>query len=111
MQLILFGYNLVPLLIIFTGSIFLTIGDIIAKMWVQTDRPVYFLATLGLYILGLICLILSFRYKNIAVASLILIILNVITLALYSWRVLGEPLSPKECMGLAMGFVAILLLE
>ena len=111
MQLILFGYNIVPLLVIFTGSIFLTIGDLVAKLWVQHDRMLYFGITLLLYLLGLVCLIYSFRFKNIAVASMMLIALNILTLTLCSWLIYGEPLNRVELGGLLLAFIALCLLE
>jgi multidrug transporter EmrE-like cation transporter len=111
MQLILFGHNIYPLLIIFGGSLFLTVGDIIAKLWVDDNKPLHFGITLALYILGLICLIFSFRFKNIAVASMLLIVLNVTTLAIWSWAVYGETLNRTEILGLFLGFATVCLLE
>jgi multidrug transporter EmrE-like cation transporter len=108
---LLFGHTLTPLLILFAGSLFLTVGDIVAKQWVKAEQPVYFIATLMLYLIGLVCLIMSFRFKNIAVASLILILLNVITLALWSWLMDGEALNRVELMGLVLGLAAVVLLE
>lgn len=111
MQLVLFGHNMVPLLIIFAGSLFLTLGDIVAKMWITTNKPLHFAITLSLYLIALVFLILSFRFKNIAIASLLLIGLNVLTLAIWSWLVYNEPLNRIEIAGLILGFAAVCLLE
>jgi multidrug transporter EmrE-like cation transporter len=111
MQLSLFGHNLYPLLIILSGSLFLTAGDIIAKTWVTHNKPIHFALTLGLYLIGLICLVLSFRYKNIALASMMLIILNVVILALWSWIVYDEILTRTELIGLALAMIALFCLE
>lgn len=111
MQLVIFGHNIVPFLIILMGSLLLTVGDIVAKMWVTSNRPLHFAITLALYLVALVFLILSFRFKNIAVASMLLIGLNVLTLAIWSWLVYGEPLNRIEIAGLALGFAAMCLLE
>lgn len=111
MQLALFGHSLYPLLMILSGSLFLTVGDLIAKSWVTHSKPVYFALTLGFYLIGLVCLILSFRYKNIAIASMMLIILNVVILALWSWFIYGETLTYTEIIGLALAMIALFCLE
>lgn len=111
MQIMLGSYNLYPLLLITGGSLFLTVGDIVAKAWVQTDKPLAYVLTLGLYLAGLVFLTLSFRYKNIAIASMLLIILNIVTLTLWSWIVYGETLNKIQITGLILGLTATLLLE
>ncbi|HEY1096990.1 MAG TPA: EamA family transporter [Alphaproteobacteria bacterium] len=111
MQIMLFGYNIYFLLIIFAGSLFLTVGDIMAKAWVHHNKPLYYAVTLVLYMVGMIFLTISFKYKNIAVASMMLIALNVLTLALWSWIVYGEPLNKIEMTGLILGFTAMCMLE
>ena len=111
MQIIFLGHNLYPLLIILSGSIFLTVGDIMAKIWVQHNKPLYYAVTLGLYMVGMIFLTQSFRYKNIAIASMLLITLNILTLTLWSWLVYGETLNGVEITGLVLGICAMALLE
>ena len=100
-----------PFLLIAVGGVLLTIGDIIAKMWVDAPEPRLFIVTLVLYLMAMVCLIFSFRGKNIAVASLLLVLCNIGMLALWSWLVLDESLSRKEMVGLVLGCLAILLLE
>jgi multidrug transporter EmrE-like cation transporter len=93
------------------GGILLTIGDIVMKEWVNTNNKLYFLIGLAFYIVSLICLAMTFHEKNIAVASMMLIIFNVITLALVSWLMFKEPLSSRQLVGLGLGIATIILME
>ncbi len=93
------------------GGILLTIGDIVMKEWVNNNSPLYFLTGLGLYILSLICLAFTFHDKNIAVASMMLIVFNVLILALVSWLYFKEPLSSRQLVGLGLGIATIIVME
>jgi multidrug transporter EmrE-like cation transporter len=93
------------------GGILLTVGDIIMKEWVQTENSLYFLVGLAFYIISLICLAFTFREKNIAVASLMLIIFNVVILSIVSWLFFNEPLSLRQFLGLGLGIAAIIMME
>jgi multidrug transporter EmrE-like cation transporter len=93
------------------GGILLTIGDIIMKKWVQTENLSYFLFGLIFYIVSLICLAFTFREKNIAVASLMLIIFNVVILSVVSWLFFSEPPTLRQFFGLCLGISAIVMME
>lgn len=99
-----------PFLLLLGGGVLLTMGDIVAKAWVQTNRPALFAGVLAFYLPGLLCLVWSFHYKNIAVASLLLILCNVLTLTLWSWWAYGETPGRLETAGLLLGLVAVMLL-
>jgi glucose uptake protein len=103
--------NLFPLALLFFGGVILTLGDIVAKQWVASNKNYLFLLVLFLYLFGLIFLVFSFKYKNIAVASLIFVIFNIITLTLVSWFYFNERLTPLELAGIVLGLVAVSLLE
>ena len=66
---------------------------------------------LAVYLVGLMFLVQSFKFENIAVASTIFVILNITTLLLVSWFYFDEKLSLVQLSGIALAFVAILLLE
>jgi multidrug transporter EmrE-like cation transporter len=93
------------------GGIILTMGDILMKEWVNTNSKLHLAFGLGLYFISLICLAISFREKNIAVASMMLIIFNVLSLALVSWLYFKEPLSQQQLAGLALGIATIIVME
>lgn len=100
-----------PLLLLFVGGSVLTIGDIVMKKWVQTNAWNVFIGGLAIYLVGLIFCDLSYKYKNVAVASTIFVIFNVITLSIVSWVYFKEPLVPLQLVGIALGIGAILCME
>ncbi len=102
---------MVPIVLLAIGGIALTIGDIIFKFWVESSRPLLYVSGLGAYLVGLLFLVQSFKYQNIAVASVTLVILNVVTLALVSWFQFGEKLSFIKIVGVAVAFLALILLQ
>ena len=93
------------------GGSTLTIGDIIFKVWVNKSLSYLYISGLIIYILGLMCLVQSFKSQNIAVASAIFVIVNIVTLSLVSYFYFKEPLSVLQIVGLAVAFIAILLLD
>lgn len=103
--------NWFPLVLLFFGGIILTAGDIVAKHWVETSKNYLFFTVLFLYLIGLVFLIFSFKYKNIAVASLIFVIFNITTLTMVSWFYFHERLTAVELVGIVLGLVAVSLLE
>lgn len=99
------------LLILAMGGIVLTIGDLFMKKWVVTHNNFIYIAGLFIWLLGLVFLAASFKYKNIAVASVIFVLFNIITLLLFSWFYFEEKLSGLEIGGILLGLIAIVLLE
>ncbi|MBS3092369.1 EamA family transporter, partial [Candidatus Pacearchaeota archaeon] len=62
-------------------------------------------------LIGLNFLAQSFKYKNIAVASVIFVIFNVVILAIVSWFYFKETLSIWQIMGIVLGLTSVILLE
>ncbi|EKD24332.1 MAG: hypothetical protein ACD_81C00051G0004 [uncultured bacterium] len=100
-----------PYLLLFLGGCTLTVGDIIMKKWVLNNDRLLFIFGLLVYLVGLVFLSYSFKYKNIAVASTIFVIVNIATLSLISWAYFKEPLSPLQMVGITLGVSSILFLE
>jgi len=98
-------------LILLAGGIILTIGDIFMKKWVNTQTHTWYIIGLIIYIIGMNFLAQSYRYKNIAVASVIFVIFNIITLAIVSRLYFKESLSPLQIIGVITGIAAVILLE
>lgn len=96
------------------GGIALTIGDIAFKFWVDKSLPYFsleYIVGLMVYVAGLIFLIESFKTENIAIASAVFVLINIVTLALVSWFYFGEKISLIQGTGLALGLGAILILH
>jgi len=100
-----------PFIILFIGGCVLTIGDIFMKKWVINNNFFIFITGLAIYLVGLIFLAYSFKFKNIAVASTIFVICNVITLSIISWLYFKEALTPLQIVGIILGLSSILFLE
>jgi multidrug transporter EmrE-like cation transporter len=100
-----------PFILLFFGGIVLTIGDIVMKEWVKSNRLSLYIIGLFIYLIGLIFLSQSFKFKNIAVASILLVLFNVITLTAVSIFFFKEPPSLKQGIGIALGLVAATILE
>jgi multidrug transporter EmrE-like cation transporter len=99
------------LIILAIGGILLTIGDLFMKKWVMSNAAGIYVTGMIFYVIGLNFLAASFKYKNIAVASVIFVLFNVITLLLFSYFYFKEGLSSYEIIGMVLGIVAIVLLE
>jgi len=100
-----------PFIILFIGGLVLTMGDIVMKKWVVNNNIPLFITGLAIYLIGLIFLAISFKYKNIAVASTIFVIFNIITLSLVSWFYFKETLTMFQLIGIAFGAISIIFLE
>jgi len=100
-----------PFILLFIGGSVLTIGDIVMKKWIANNNTNLFIIGLGIYLIGLIFLAHSFKYKNIAVASTIFVIFNVITLSIVSWFYFKETLTPFQVIGIFLGLSSIIFLE
>lgn len=103
--------NLIAFALLAIGGLILTGGDLFMKQWVNTNKPAVYLLGMALYIVGLNFMAFSFKYKNIAVASVIFVLINIITLIAFSYFYWQERLSGLEVVGLTLGIIAIVLLE
>lgn len=101
----------ISLLIILIAGITYTVGDIFAKYWIKTSKSFYFVSIIFFFMIASIFLAYSFKYKNIAVASLIVTLFNIAILTLISWFYFKERLSSLELFGLGLGMTSIIILE
>jgi len=102
--------NLMGLCWLIVGSVLLTIGDVVYKFWAKEASATYYISGLVVYVLALLCLVESFKSHNMAVASAIFVIGNIVTLAFVSWLYFGEPLSVQQMAGIGLSIVAVLLM-
>ena len=100
-----------PTALLLLGGAILTLGDLAIKTWiVQQSRPAFWLGMV-IYMVAMSLLAHSFRHKNIATASIICVVFNVITLILASRWLYGESISRQQYLGMGVGVVAIMILE
>jgi len=96
--------------LIFGGTI-LTVGDIFFKYWTKNPKTWLYIVGIAIYLVGLTFLVQSFKTQNIAVASAVFVIINIVTLGLVSWLFFKEPLTTLQIIGIAIAIIAILILE
>lgn len=101
----------IGLVLVLIGGLILTIGDIFMKQWTHSNNWTTFIIGLVTWCIGLVFLAFSFKYKNIAIASLIFSLSNVITLALFSWLYYKEVLTLYHIIGIILGIIAVIFLE
>ncbi|HAT74222.1 MAG TPA: hypothetical protein DCS08_04435 [Candidatus Moranbacteria bacterium] len=103
--------NYLSLILVIGGGILLTIGDIILKKWVIESYYVFYITGLFLYFISMNLLALSYKYENIAVASMAMVIFNIITLTLVGYFFFHENITYYEISGIILGLIAFILLE
>jgi len=103
--------NVLPIILLSLGALILTIGDVLMKKWVVENKILFYFAGLVIWLVGLNFLALSFKYKNIAVASTIFVVLNVAMLSFASWVYFNEKLSLLEILGICLGITSVIVLE
>ena len=103
--------NHFPIILLTLGGIILTVGDIAMKKWVNTNRPYFFIVGLLIYMIGMVLLGLSYRHKNIAEASVILVLVNIILLSLVSRFYFKEVWTIYEVVGILLALSLIAFLE
>lgn len=99
------------ILLLFAGGVILTLGDIAMKKWVVEHCTTYYALGMALYICAMAFLAQSFKYENIAVASALFVIFNIVTLLIASSLLFGETISSMKMLGIALAIMAIAVLE
>jgi multidrug transporter EmrE-like cation transporter len=100
-----------PFLLLLAGGVILTAGDLFMKQWVNSNRRLFYIIGLAIYMIGMLFLAQSFKHKNIAVASVIFVLFNVITLAIVSWLYFKEGLTGWQLVGIILGLASVAVLE
>jgi len=99
------------ILLTFFGGLVLTVGDIVMKKWLVNNNWYIFLCGLLFYFIGCIFVAFSFKYANIAIASLLLILFNIISLLIVSYFYFGEKLNAIQIFAMILGLIAAIILE
>jgi len=103
--------KLAPLVLLFIGGIIFTAGDIIAAEWVRVGGSYLYIFIMLMYMIGMFFLISSYKAEDIAVASVIMVIFNVVTLTIVGILFFHEGISVTKIFGILLGLIAVVLLE
>jgi multidrug transporter EmrE-like cation transporter len=99
------------LVLLFLGGIALTVGDIFMKKWSITDMTTWLIAGFSTWMIGLCFLAATFRQMNIAIASVILVFVNVASLSVAEQFWFDNPITATKLCGLVLGLLSICILE
>ncbi|MFZ2190038.1 MAG: SMR family transporter [Candidatus Magasanikiibacteriota bacterium] len=99
------------LIMLIFGGILLTCGDVFLKYWSLKDKWWLFVLAMLLYLFGIALLGLTFKYRNFAVANMIMVTVNALTLVLVSWFYFKERISLMGLIGIILGLISVTLLE
>lgn len=103
--------NVLGLYLLIAGGLIFTVGDVLMRFWVGNNKWWYYVGGLAFYLLGVNFLAQSYRFRNIAVASSVIVVINIVTLTLFSWFYFKAKLTPMELFGLGLAIVSVLILE
>ena len=96
---------------IIAGAIFDTFGDLFMKHWIISSSYLTFFFGMVFYLIGLGFLAYSFTFKNMVVASVLFVIINIILLSLVNRFYYSESLESREILAICLGLVAFVLFE
>ena len=103
--------NLYAFAILVCGGALLTIGDVMFLYWKgHTNAGLYALG-LFFYMLGMVFLIKSYRYEGLAVASAMIVIINVLFIAAIGWYFFGQQITVIQGVGILLACTALVFLE
>ncbi len=103
--------------LLFVAGTFLTLGDLSMKEWIKVSggnfltHPWIYLAGMFVYIIGLTLFAFSLKKENIAVATVILIFFNILTVLIIGRYFFGESFSTFHYIGLFFGVLALIAFE
>lgn len=94
------------------AGILLTVGDLVLNAWVISGDS-WKLYTVGIvfYFVALNFLARSYKFENIAIASVIMEVFNLITYLAISYWKFGATVSRLEILGIVFGIAAIACFE
>lgn len=102
---------MIAYILIIIGGLTLTVGDVFMQKWVDTNITKNFIIGMIIYVVALTCLAFSFKYKNIVIASVLYILINIISLLIVNYYLFNQPLSSSQFIGIFFAIVSIIFLE
>lgn len=99
------------MLMLIAGGLILTVGDIVQKQWAITHKNYLFWLGIAVWTIGSVFLAFAYQYKNMAVATVIYIMVNIVSLTLVSWYWYNEKLTPLQIFAVILAMIAVVILE
>ena len=93
------------------SGLVLTAGDITLRTWLESKWPHGFELTFLIYILGLLCMMMSFFQQHIALATIAAVVMNAAVYIAVASLVFDDTINGMQIAGIVLGLVAFTLLE
>ncbi|MFA6089134.1 MAG: hypothetical protein WC755_04685 [Candidatus Woesearchaeota archaeon] len=103
--------HLIGLILVLMGGIVLTGGDVLMRFWMENNHFSLFVLGIMVYVVGEVLMAFSFKYQNIAVASIMTVIFNILALTLLSYFMFGDKMNTLTIVGMALAIVSVIILE
>ena len=104
--------NLLPAVVwTITSGIVLTAGDLVLRSWLPEKWSYGFELTFLIYIIGVLCMMMSFFQQNIALATVAAVVVNAVGYLLAVYVIYGDTISVWQGVGIFLGLVAFAILE
>ena len=100
-----------PLFLIVVGAAIWTVGDIFIRAWVDNHKMWCWGVGIAIWAVGLLLLAESGKYKHLAVASTMMVIVNTIAFVIISWLFFKDQLNLGQVLGIVLGMIGLFLLE
>jgi len=98
------------ILVAISGILFTT-GDVFLKYWSTKSSTTYIIIAFVFYILAGTFLAISFKRKEIAVATAISVCFNIVAISIVGFILFKETLGLKEIIGIGLAITAIIVLN
>jgi len=104
---------MIAYILLIIGGILYTLGDILCLKWLDgiQARGLQYWVMVVAYMSGCLFLIESFKHMHIAVASVIIIVINVILLVVISAIFFNKPITYTQMIGVGFAIVSMFLLK
>lgn len=103
--------NFAVIIILFIAGSIITIGDLYLKKWAINNAWAYYGKGMIFWLIGANLLAYTFKSKDIAVASVIYVVFNVLTLMAAGYWLFGEQITMLKVVGVILALISIAVLS
>ena len=93
------------------GGLTITVGDILMREWSETNTMEWFTIGILLYLIGMVILIYSYKYKKILVATVIMALFNKSSMLIIDVFIYKESLTKLKIAAVLLAIVTVIILE
>ncbi|MCL2573133.1 MAG: SMR family transporter [Defluviitaleaceae bacterium] len=96
--------------LLIAGGLLVT-GDLTFRFWMDGGSRILYFIGLAQYFAAMTLLVQAYRTHHIAIASVIMTVINAVVITLILRLFFGDSLSAKQMVGMALAIVGVVLLE